>query len=189
MISSISGTVDGIGADWVNVSVGGVTLKISVPSSAVSDIGRDGDFVKLFTLLQVRDDSLTLYGFATEDQRSVFISLIQVNGVGPKVALSILSTLTIESLNLAIGRGDADSFRAVPGVGAKTANRIVLELKGKLELTDIGIGDSFDTDVVQALTALGYSIVEATEAASSISGNELSVEEQVRLAIQNISNG
>ena len=187
MITAIAGVLEGTGPDWVDVAVGGVTLRMSVPGSAIASLGQTGNRVKLFTSLQVRDDSLTLYGFATEDERSAFGALVQINGVGPRVALSVLSTLSHDSLALAIAGGDPYAFRGVPGVGAKTANRIVLELKGKLVVGAVDSSELLGSEVVQALTALGYSIAEATEAASSVSGDSLSTEEHVRLALQQLS--
>ena len=118
---------------WVDVSVGGVTLRASMPESAVEEIGGLGERVRIFTYLNVRDDNITLFGFPTEEARSAFEALITVSGVGPRIALAILSALSTEALAAAIDGSDPSAFKAASGVGTKTANRILLELKGKLD--------------------------------------------------------
>ena len=186
MITSVEGTLADWGIEWVDVVVGGVTLRAYVPQSAIAGLGRLGDRVRLLTSLQMREDSLTLYGFPTKEARLAFGALVGVNGVGPRLALSILSSLSPEALALAIGSGDTDAFKGVPGVGKKIANRIVLELSGKLDielsLNADGLGDG---EVVKALTALGYAASEVMEALSSLPpGSELSLEEKVRLCLE-----
>ncbi len=188
MITAVEGTLAATGTDWVDVAIGGVTLRAHVPQSAIERLGREGDPVRLFTSLQMREDSLTLFGFPTLEARSAFESLVGVNGVGPRVALNVLSSLTAESLSLAIAAGDVDAFKGVQGVGTKTANRIVLELKGKLDsvLTPTP-GAEGDGEVVKALTALGYTASEAMTAVSSLPpGDSLTLEEKVRLCLQRL---
>ena len=185
LISSIQGTLERLGPDWADVSVGGVTFRVCVPSSAVDQLGRLGDQTRLFTSLQVREDSLTLYGFPTEDARIAFDVLIGISGVGPRLAVSVLSRVSPESLAVAVANSDVDAFIAVPGVGKKTASRIVLELKGKLEgdwaVVSRGTGSD---EVIDALNALGYSLAEARDAVSRLgAGNGASVEERVREAL------
>lgn len=189
MISSIKGILEGVGPAWADVSVGGVTLRVNVPASLIERLGQTGSHVRLFTSLQVREDSLTLFGFPTEEARQSFEKLLEVNGVGPKVALSVLSRLTPEALATAVSLGDIDAFSGVPGVGKKTASRIVLELKGKLDeawLAATAAGD--DDEVLQALTALGYTASEARRAISSLPNDSpLSLEDKVRLALQQMA--
>ncbi|MCH7745750.1 MAG: Holliday junction branch migration protein RuvA, partial [Chloroflexi bacterium] len=117
LISSIQGSLESVGPDRVDISVGGVTFQINVPASTGDGIGRVGDHVRLFTSLQVREDSLTLYGFLTEDSRTAFETLIGISGIGPKVALSVLSRFTPASLAVAVSAADTDAFVGVPGVG------------------------------------------------------------------------
>ena len=188
MITAIEGTLASSGMDWVDVAIGGVTLRANVPESAVERLGIPGDNVRLFTSLQMREDSLTLFGFQTLEARSAFESLVGVNGVGPRVALNVLSGLTAESLSLAIATGDVDAFKGIHGVGTKTANRIVLELKGKLDIALApASGDEGDGEVVRALTALGYTASEAVTAVSSLPpGDSLTLEEKVRLCLQRL---
>ena len=186
MITSIKGTLAGAGVDWVDVAIGGVTVRVHVPQTAVERLGRVGDTVQLFTMLHMREDSLTLFGFPTQETRSAFESLVGVNGVGPRVALSVLSSLTAESLALAVATGDAEVFKGIHGVGTKTASRIVLELKGKLDIeiaaTPAAPGDA---EVVTALTAIGITASEAMAAVSSLPPDDsLSLEEKVRLSLQ-----
>ncbi len=186
MITGIEGTVADSGPDWLDVAVGGVTVRVNLPMSTAERLGAVGAPVKLLTTLQVRDDSLTLFGFPDREARAAFEMLIGVNGVGPRVALSVLSALAPESLALAVESGDTDAFTSVPGVGKRTASRILLELRGKLDfdLTAAGAVHRDDADVVDALTALGYTALEARRALASLpSGEELPVEEKVRLSL------
>ena len=185
MITGIEGIVADSGPEWLDVTVGGVTVRVNVPMPAAERFGAAGSAVKLLTTLQVRDDSLTLFGFPDRDARAAFESLIGVNGVGPRVALNVLSALAPESLALAVDSGDADAFKGVPGVGKRTASRIILELRGKLDFdaAAVGAARSDDADVVDALTALGYTASEARRALAALpAGEELTVEEKVRLA-------
>ena len=135
---------------------------------------------------------MTLYGFASIGELSLFENLISVSGIGPKVALGLLSASSPEQLVSAIVNGDIDFLNRVPGIGKKTAGRIVLELKGKLEKgwegTILPALTQDDADVVAALTSLGYSLREATQAASSLAGSEeLELEEKIRLALKQLA--
>lgn len=191
MITAIEGTLVGASTDSVEISVGGVTIKVNVPTNSIENLGDLGERVRLFTMLQFssRDEALTLFGFSSEDSRLAFQALIGVNGVGPRLALTILSSLTVESLALAIASGDAVAFKGIPGVGTKIAGRIVLELRGKLD-TDLSPLSETDmnADLVQALTALGYTLSETLTAVARLpAGNAMSLEEKVRFCIQKIS--
>ena len=188
MIASISGTLQARRDDSVVVQVGGVGLEVLVPSGVFSTLGEIGQPMALFTYLVVREDSLRLYGFPTEEERTLFELLLTVQGVGPKLALSVLSTLSPEMLANAIHRDDAELISRVPGLGKKTAQKVVLELKGKLlpETLPAGLAavSRLDTEVIGALTTLGYSIVEAQAALQSIPRDAPEdIEERVRLAL------
>ena len=166
LISSVSGELRGAGADWVDVAVGGVTLRVSVPDTAVSGIGRVGERITLYTSLQVREESLALFGFQSEDERLTFETLLGISRIGPRLALAMLGRFSPQDLARTIEEGDTRALATVPGVGRRTASRIVLELKGKLEL-DFGDGAgvaSASDDLVDALTALGFDPSEAREA-------------------------
>ena len=178
IISSVSGALSATGPDWVDVAVGGVTLRISVTGAAASGAGRVGDAVSLYTSLQVREDSLSLFGFPTEDERMTFDTLLGVSGIGSRLALAMLDRFSPQALAQAIDAGDTRALATVPGVGRRTASRIVLELKGKLDLDFADAAASTDSDLVDALAALGYGDAEAREA---LSGTDAAASEEDRL--------
>ena len=185
LISSVSGELRGAGADWVDVGVGGVTFRVSVPDAAVSGVGRVGERITLYTSLQVREDSLALFGFQSDDERLTFETLLGISRIGPRLALAMLARFSPQDLARAIEEGDTKALATVPGVGRRTASRIVLELKGKLDL-DFGDGADgqasvSDSDVI-ALTAIGFGDSEAREALSGISP-DLPEEERIRQAL------
>lgn len=186
MITSLSGTLSTVGLDWVEVTVGGVGLRVNVPSSLIDQVGQVGDGVKLFTSLQVKEDSLTLYGFPSSDGRQAFEALLGVNGVGPRVALSILSRMAPETLAMAVATEDPAEFKGVSGVGTRIAQRIVMELKGKLEIEVTAAPTARpDAELTEALTALGYTMSEVMEAATSLPHDEpLELEDKIRLALE-----
>ena len=185
MITSVEGTLAGSGVGWVDISVGGVTLRASMPESAVEEIGGLGERVRIFTYLNVRDDNITLFGFPTEEARSAFEALITVSGVGPRIALAILSALSTEALAAAIDGSDPSAFKAASGVGTKTANRILLELKGKLDWEPVAQSGG---DLVSALTALGYTVAEIRAATSSLPRDpSMTLEDQVRYSIEQMT--
>jgi Holliday junction DNA helicase RuvA len=170
------------------VEVGGLGYRVFVPTS-VLDGAEVGRLVFLHTQLIVREDALTLYGFATEEQRALFDLLMTVQGVGPKLALGILSSLSPDVLRRAIVHEQPEVFNRVKGVGKKTAEKIVFTLKDKLgaEFTLAGVtaaGD-VDTEVIAALTALGYSVVEAQAAVQAIPKDAATptVQDRIRLAL------
>src|SRR5574341_1118912 len=189
MISSLRGLIQHIDNDFLLVEVGGVGIKVFVPSSVFEHVDGVGRMIFLHTHLIVREDALTLYGFATEDQRALFETLLGVQGVGPKLALAVLSYVSPDNLRRAVGQEQPEVLDRVPGVGKKTAEKIVFHLKDKfgpglplgatVPITDL------DTDVLSALTTLGYSVVESQAALQSIPRDApKDVEERVRLALQ-----
>ena len=190
MITTIEGRLSEVGVDWVDVIVGGgVGLRVSVPTALIERVGVVGDIVKLHTSLQVKEDSRDLYGFPAPEGRKTFEALLGVNGVGPRVALSILSRLTPEQLAVAVASQDASVFKGVSGVGARIAERIILELKGKLttEITTSAT-TSTESEVIEALTALGYSTTEVSAAVNAIPiEDELSFEEKLRIALEGLA--
>jgi Holliday junction DNA helicase RuvA len=188
MIDMVSGQVASIDKTSVVVMMGGIGLRINVPKTVFDVVNGPGHSVTLFTHLAVREDALTLYGFLTEEERSLFETLLEVSGVGPRLAISILSTLSIDHLRTAVGRDEPEVLTRVPGIGKKTAEKIVFELKGKIGigmLPGISVLSETDSDVIAALTSLGYSIVEAQSAIQSIPrGTPQDVETRIRLALQ-----
>jgi len=170
MIASIQGIVAATGADHIVVVTGGIGFKVFVPLSAM---GRAvGDEVLLHTILIIRENDFSLYGFPSIGEREYFERVISVSGIGPRTGLAILSTLTVEHLRNAVASGKTELLTRVPGIGKKTAEKIIFELKDKLKsasgiiVTD-GIDDT-NIDVIDALTALGYSISEAQAALSAL---------------------
>lgn len=189
MISSLRGTVLQINPDFLVVEVGGVGLKVQVPSSVFDELDGVGRNIFLHTHLIVREDALALYGFSSEEQRALFELLLSVQGVGPRLALAVLSSLSLDVLRRAVAQEQVEVLDRVPGVGRRTAEKIAFTLKDKLgaEFTLGGIThvSDVDTEVMSALTTLGYSIVEAQAALQSIpKGEGKDVEERVRLALQ-----
>ena len=192
MIVALEGVLETRGDNSVVLKVGLFSIKVSVPSSTLSQLGNVGDKVYLHTHLYLREDNIALYGFASAGELGLFKNLITVSGIGPRIALAVLSTMNPEHLISAIEGGNIDLLSQVPGIGKKTAGRIVLELKGKLEKEWGGvIAPSLkqeDADVVAALTGLGYSLREATQAAAAVSASKgLGLEERVKLALQQLA--
>ena len=186
MIDYLVGRVIDEGADYMVVLVGGVGLRVSVTRSVLQQADRD--HAEIHTHLIVREDMLALYGFVDVQEKLLFQTLIGVNGVGPKLAQTILSTLSREHLQNAVVRDEAAVLTRVPGIGKKTAEKIIFELKDKLEKS---LGDSpvlvsdVDADVLGALTSLGYSLVEAQRALQSIPHDApQDVEQRVVMALQ-----
>lgn len=192
MIASLRGTVLALNTpDHLIIEVGGVGFKVLVPVSVFDLAESVGRSVFLHTLLIVREDSLTLYGFASEEQRALFELLLTVQGVGPKLALAVLSSLSLDVLRNAVAHEQAEVLDRVPGVGKKTAEKIVFTLKDKLgkglTLATLTHADDVDTEVIAALTALGYSVVEAQAAVQAIPKAESQMarttEDRLRLAL------
>ena len=188
MIVGVHGTLEATGPDWVNIRVGGVTLQVSVPANAVSSLGALGSRVALHTHLRVRDEQPVLYGFTDSAALGLFSMLTGVPGVGPRLALALLSSLEPARLQTAILTGDVAALSSAPGVGTRTASRIVLDLKGKVEAADFpeyGLAGDADGQVIAALTALGYSPAEARAAAGTPAvAAETEVDDRIRVALQ-----
>jgi Holliday junction DNA helicase RuvA len=189
MIASLKGILDSLGSDGAVIDVNGIGFRVYMPTSTLSSLAGIGKEVHLHTYLHLREDSATLYGFASPDELRLFQTLIAVSGLGPKLALAMLSAMSLEQLTLAIATGNRELLTVVPGVGKKVAERLILELKDKIaagwvtapavEFAEV------NTDVLAALTALGYSASEASRAVASLATDtELSLEEKVKLALQ-----
>lgn len=188
MIVGLQGTLSAIGPDWIHVTVGGVTLQVFVPANAVAALGTTGDTVSLHTLLRIRDEQPVLYGFPDDASVQLFTMLTGVSGVGPRLGLALLSALGPASLQLAVASGDAAALAVAPGVGRRTANRIILELRDKVDAIEsdgVAAVSGGDSEVLAALSALGYSAAEAKAAVDAIpESDSLTVEEKIRLALQ-----
>ena len=179
----------------MHLTVGGVTLQVYVPTADLANLGAVGSTLRLFTHLRIANDQPVLYGFTSPAALELFQSTVGVSGVGPRLGLALLSGLGAAGLQQAITAGDVAALSGVSGIGRRTASRLVLELKGKLELAD---GDtaagSFpadsDGDLIAALTALGYSTAEARRAIANLEKSpEQTLEERLRLALQGMGGG
>ena len=184
MIAFIQGELCEAGQDTIVVACHGIGYEIQVPVSVAQALPDTGNIVKIYTYTYVREDALGLFGFLTKDDLTVFKLLITVNGVGPKAALAILSAMTADELRFAILAEDAKAISKAPGVGPKTAKRMIIELKDKLNLESMleshgdsdmhtaGISEaaaSVRDEVIMALTALGYGNTEAVRAVRAVS--------------------
>lgn len=189
MIGKISGVLVTKAPPMVMVDVSGVGYEIDVPMSTLYALPATGEKVSLVTHLVVREDAHLLYGFATEAERASFRQLLKISGVGPKVALAVLSGLSVDELAIAIANQDTARLTRVPGIGKKTSERLLLELKGKVLLsghssTKLGTEKQVHTsDVLNALLSLGYNDREASAAMRDLPA-EISVSDGIRLALK-----
>lgn len=180
MIASLEGTLIEITADGGVLDVGGVGYRVLMPTSAIATLPDRGRRVRVQTHLVVREDSMTLFGFPTTEQRELFAIMLTVSGIGPKGALAALGVHTPEAFRKAIAEEDLDALTMIPGVGRKTAARVIIELKEKLAATALehipGSGASGSSKLVadarDALEALGYSTAEAREALQQVPADE-----------------
>lgn len=188
MIASLHGIVDATDQDSVVVQVGGVGFRVFVPQTLLETLGGSSHEVTLYTHLHVRENELALYGCASEEELGLFRLLLGVSGIGPKVALSILSFLTPDRLQAAIVQEDVATLARVPGIGPKTAKKLVFDLKDKVAVglppgKPQPVLTEADADLIAALTTLGYSVAEAQEAIRHLPREPLPLEEQIRLAL------
>jgi len=188
MIATLRGEIIQIEDNAIVVEVGGVGLRVFVPAQLRGRL-KTGEAILLYTHLVVREDALTLYGFESQSDRELFNMLLGVDGVGPKVALSVLSTLTVDAVQRAVFTDEAEILSRVPGVGKKTAQKMALHLKDRLKPVDalarVASMSDTDSEVLAALTALGYSVIEAQTAIQALPKDAPDdVEERLRLALQ-----
>ncbi|MCA9883999.1 MAG: Holliday junction branch migration protein RuvA [Anaerolineae bacterium] len=192
MIASINGLVEYKDAQLAVITVGGIGIEVNATRAALEKCFV-GETAALYTRLIVREDSLTLFGFATAQERDLFDTLIKINGVGPKLGVMILSSLNIDNLRQAIISERSEILTRVPGIGKKTAQKILLELKDKIPVgldavPEAGFSD-INSDVMDALIALGFSVVEAQTAIQSLPHDAPDDEqERLRMALQMLSN-
>lgn len=187
MIASIEGVVLQRQSDSLVLSLGGLGVRVLAPADVLAR-QRTGEMLFLHTYLHVREQELTLYGFASEQDLALFQLLLGVSGIGPKSALAVLSNMPADALRLAIGQEQPGVLARIPGIGKKTAEKIVLELKDKVGTPEgappeLAALSEADAEVIDALTALGYSIVEAQRAVQALPRDVRDVEERLRLAL------
>ena len=207
MISYIKGALGAVEDDVIVVETGGIGLAVHVPLSLLEELPALGEEVTVYTYFQVREDAMTLYGFLHRQDREMFKQLIGVNGIGPKGALGILSVMRPDDLRIAIVSGDAKAISKAPGIGPKTAQRLILDLKDKVDLEEVmmssfggGKENSSDAgasaagmaasakEAVEALTALGYTGMEASKAVKKVEITEnMSVEDILKASLKHLS--
>lgn len=200
MIGYIKGTIEGIMQDSILLENNGIGYRILTSGMVLERIGSMHQETMLFTYLHVREDEMTLFGFPTTEELDTFKLLLSVNGIGPKAALAILSVLTVKDLSLAVMAGDVKAITKANGIGAKGANRVIMELKDKLSFDDLfgtedGYDDAFEIggvqnsnnveDTVLALVSLGYSEFDAIKAIKQIpDADRMESEELLKAALK-----
>jgi Holliday junction DNA helicase RuvA len=187
MIAFLEGTLVEKAPDRVVLGVNGTGYEVQVAAGTLAALPPPGKRARLFTRLQVREDAMVLFGFASSDERTLFDHLVTVNGVGPKLAMAILSVLSPESLRRAIATGDADALTLVPGVGRKVAARVILDLKDRLGAGNEPVVTGSLAEVREALMALGISGQEARDALAALGPDgDRPVEDLLREALQTV---
>ena len=194
MISYIKGKLDSKNIDNIVVDVGGIGYKIFMSITSIDRVGEIGNDVKIYTYMRVREDDISLYGFCTNEELKMFEQLLGVSGVGAKSALTILSNISPSSFALAIISDDIATLKSLPGIGAKSAQRMILELKDKMKTQDAIEIQSIPTkvivkndktkDTIEALQVLGYARKDIETVISNIDVNSLSVEEVIKQALK-----
>ena len=171
MIAFIKGTVDSLSEGKMILESHGIGYELNIPASMFDAGVREGEELKIYTHMSVREDGISLFGFLSREDHEIYRMLIGVSGIGPKAALAVLSTLTADNLRFAVLSEDVQAIAKTPGIGKKTAQKLILELKDKFDLQEAlrqaGEPDAFQ-DAVQALTALGYSGTEALQAVKKV---------------------
>lgn len=202
MYAYIKGELAEKNIDHIVVEAGGIGYLIYVPAQSIDYLPDEGDQIKVYTYLYIREDAMVLYGFLTKDDLEIFKMLITVSGIGPKGGLGILSTLSADDLRFAILSGDSKTISKAPGIGAKTAQRVIIDLKDKMSLEEAfekklennadgvqkTLNSNIKNDAVLALSALGYSSAESLKAVSKVDiTDDMDVEDVLKLALKNMS--
>lgn len=199
MIGFVKGTLAEKGAGYVIIEAGGIGYEIYVPANSGAYLSSEGEEVKVYTMMSVREDDVSLYGFSRRGELDAFKKLISVNGVGAKAGISILSAFTLEQLQEAIAFEDAKALTKANGIGKKIAERIVLELKDKFTVPGVDVpaegapvpeggtaAGGGRAEAVAALISLGYTRGEATSALAHVKENDLSAEDYIKAALKNL---
>lgn len=188
MIGSLRGKVTHIGPDHALIEVGGIGYRVVAGPALLARLQRGAE-ASVFTHHLVREDQQALFGFAATEELAFFELLLTVSGVGPRLALAITSAHAVTKLQLAIVTDDVDVFTSVSGVGRKTAQRVILELKEKVHAAGLAVGGgaSADSDVVAALESLGYTSSEARRAAGAVAGGEGGLDARIKAALQELA--
>lgn len=195
MFSYIKGNLEGKNIDNIIVDVGGIGFKIYMSANSINRVGETGNAVKVYTYMRVMEDDISLYGFCTSEELKMFEQLIGVSGVGAKSALNILANITPSSFALAIISGDVNTLKSLPGIGAKSAQRMILELKDKMKTQDAIATESSPVfnnivkndkmrDAIEALQVLGYARKDIDLAVANIDATNMSVEDIIKQGLK-----
>lgn len=202
MYSYIKGELAEVNTDHIVIDVGGIGYMIYIPAQSLNYLPGIGEMLKVHTYLYMREDAMILYGFLTKDDLEMFKLLITVSGIGPKGGLAILSTLSSDDLRFAVLSGDSKAISKAPGIGSKTAQRVIIDLKDKLSLEDafekklehenekinVSSNSQVKNDAVMALNALGYSSTESLKAVSKVEiTDDMDVEDVLKAALKHMS--
>lgn len=199
MISYLKGILKYIFQDTIIIEVNNVGYQIFVSSHTLTQLPKEGNIIEIYTHMNVREDNISLFGFLTINELDCFNMLINVSGIGPKVALGILSTLRPQDINKAIIIEDINLLTKAPGIGKKTAQRIILELKDKLKINSTfnyddnleqyyeASSNSVNQEAIEALIALGYSQIDATNSVINVYNENLKLEELIKLSLKRLS--
>ena len=197
MIAYIKGTLERRAESYIIIETGGVGYQIFVSPATLAKLPQTGEMVKVFTYFSVKEDGVSLYGFASAEEQEMFHKLLTVSGVGPKGALGFLSQLTPQEIILAIISEDVKTLSKAPGVGRKTAQRVILELKDKFKteealsmgeevqgIVETSVGGDAKFEAIDAMTALGYSRSEAAKAVNAVAAEGMSTEDILKAALK-----
>jgi Holliday junction DNA helicase RuvA len=187
LIYQVKGTLLEKQPDSAVIDTGAIAFKIGISMQSFASLPDVGAIASLYTLMNVREDDISLFGFVTVEERKLFTLLTSISKVGPKLALAILSGLDVKSFQKAVVSGDVIKIKSIPGIGLKTAERIILELKDKFDLVfkcEVSSGDQNSEDVVSALCNLGYTKKDADNAVRSSYSGESSFEENLKKALK-----
>lgn len=202
MYSYIKGELAEVNTDHIVIDVGGIGYMIYIPAQSLNYLPEIGEMLKVHTYLYMREDAMILYGFLTKDDLEMFKLLITVSGIGPKGGLAVLSTLSSDDLRFAVLSGDSKAISKAPGIGSKTAQRVIIDLKDKLSLEDafekklehenekinVSSNSQVKNDAVMALNALGYSSTESLKAVSKVEiTDDMEVEDVLKAALKHMS--
>lgn len=197
MIAYIKGTLERRAESYIIIETGGIGYQVFVSPATLAKLPQTGEMVKMFTYFSVKEDGVSLYGFASAEEQEMFHKLLTVSGVGPKGALGFLSQLTPQEIILAIISEDVKTLSKAPGVGRKTAQRVILELKDKFKteealsmgeevqgIVETSVGGDAKFEAIDAMTALGYSHSEAAKAVNAVAAEGMSTEDILKAALK-----
>lgn len=196
MITYLKGILEYISDEFIIIDVNNIGYKVFISSYTLTKLPVQNENIKIYTYMNIREDAILLYGFLEIDELNMFNMLIGVSGIGPKAALSILSNLRPQDISMAVIMEDINTLSKTPGIGKKTAQRIILDLKDKLktvsynESIELDIGNnqsSSKQDAIDALVALGYSQIEAVKAVKNVYSENMDIEDIIKLALKKLA--